>query len=260
MSEQQVGLENPQDKTVITKLSEQQILDSILEHMPSVDTVEVDIPSKNRFYNLQDAAKKVSLRPMTFEDERAMMSNKNPNVDSLNMLLSRCVSNIDVGQLLQMDKLFLVMKLRELSYGEDYKVDITCTSCKKDNKVTFQLNKLAVNYVEDTLTDPVEINLPILKKAVKVRLPRVTDENYFSNANIAIQNMWRFVEEVDGHTEKAIISKVIPQLPLKDAHTLMEIMGAAKYGLDTRVRFVCNYCDHNEIMELPITADFFTGK
>ena len=70
----------------------------------------------------------------------------------------------------------------------------------------------------------------------------------------------KVLEEIDGHTEKAIISKVIPQLPLQDAHTLMETMGATNYGLDTKVRFVCNYCDHNEIMELPITADFFTGK
>ena len=86
------------------------------------------------------------------------------------------------------------------------------------------------------------------------------DENYFSSANLALNNLWRFVEEIDGHSQKSIISKVIPQLPLKDAHTLLDAVGGSDYGLDTKVRFVCDYCNHNEIMELPITADFFTEK
>tara|TARA_R110002074_G_scaffold19670_1_gene62438 strand:- start:764 stop:1546 length:783 start_codon:yes stop_codon:yes gene_type:complete len=260
MSEQKVVPEKPQEKNMISKASEQQILDSILEHMPSTDTVDIDLPSKNRFYVLQDPAKKISLRPMTFEDERAMMSNKNAGIDTLNLLLSRCASNIDVGQLLQMDKLFLIMKLREISYGEDYNVSIDCTACKKENKITFQLNKLPVRYLEDHVTNPVEVTLPILKKTIKITLPRVTDEKYFGNPDIAIQNMWRFVEEIDGHTEKAIISKVIPKLPLQDAHVVMEALAASDYGLDTKVKFRCHYCTHTEVMELPITADFFTGK
>ena len=45
----------------------------------------------------------------------------------------------------------------------------------------------------------------------------------------------RFVEEIDGHTEKSVISKVIPQLPLKDAHALFNAMSADSYGTDTKV-------------------------
>lgn len=240
--------------------SEQQIIDDILSNAPSQEEVAMDLPSKNRFYTLQDPSKPVTLRPMTFEDERKMMSNKNVNIDVLNILLTRCVSNIDVGSLLQMDKLFLVMKLREISYGEEYNASISCNNCKRDNEVKFTLNKLPVRYVGDDLTDPLTIELPILKKSIKLRLPRVADENFFTNTDHAVNNLWRFVEEIDGHDEKSVISKVIPQLPLQDAHALFEAMSTRDYGVDTRVRFSCNYCDHSEVMELPITADFFTGK
>ena len=124
-------------KTKVNKLSDQQIIDNILTNMPSSDQVPVELPSKNKFYSLQDPSKPVSLRPMTFEDERSMMSNKNINVDVLNNLLSRCLSNISVEQLLQMDKLFLIMKLREISYGDQYTAQISCAGCRRDNNIEF---------------------------------------------------------------------------------------------------------------------------
>ena len=256
MTEQAKEAAKPTPKGV----TEQQIIDDILKNMPANEAVEVNLPSQNRFYKLQDPGKPVTLRPMTFEDERSMMSKRNANVDVLNGLLSKCVSNIDIGQLLQMDKLYLIMKLRELSYGDAYKANITCNGCRKDNEVEFSLNKLPIRYIDDEFTDPLTVKLPVLEKELKVRIPRVADENYFDNATNAISNLWRFIEEIDGHTEKSVISKVIPQLPLKDAHALLDKMGTNEYGLDTRVRFLCNYCDHTEVMELPITADFFTGK
>ena len=67
------------------------------------------------------------------------------------------------------------------------------------------------------------------------------------------------MEEIDGYSQKKIISEVIPQLPLKDAHILLDTITATQYGIDTKVRFVCNFCNHNEVMELPISADFFTA-
>jgi hypothetical protein len=245
-------------KPKLSDVSEQDIINKLLGNLPSVTEVPVELPSKNKFYSLPDPTKPITLRAMTFEDEKAMMSNKNVNIDVLNKLLSRCVSNIGVEHLLQMDKLYLIMKLRELSYGEDYNATINCPNCKKDNDVSFKVSQLPVTYLEDDATDPVEITLPILDKKVKVRRPRVADENYFSNAEYALTNLWRFIEEIEGYTQKTVISKVISQLPLKDAHAVVEALSASDYGVNTKVRFVCDYCGNNEIMELPITADFFT--
>ena len=151
------------------------------------------------------------------------------------------------------------MKLREISYGDDYAATITCPSCKEENEVVFTLSEMPVTYVEEDVTDPLVVDLPVIQKQLKVRFPRVGDEGYFNSAEYAIENLWRFVEEIDGHTSKPVIAKVIPKLPLKDAHTLLNALSATKYGINTKVRFVCGQCDHNEIMELPISTDFFTA-
>ena len=250
----------PKPEQDLNKLSEQQIIDNILQNMPSTDEIVVEVPSRNKFYKLTDPGKPITLRPMTFEDERAMMSNKRGGADVLNMLLTRCVSNIAVGALLQMDKLFLIMKLREISYGNEYSASITCNACSKDNSIKFKLDELPVRYLEEDATDPITLHLPVLDKEVKVRLPRVQDEDYFSNSEQAIGNLWRFVDSIAGCEAKTVISKIIPQLPLKDAHVLLEAMGTSDYGTDTKVRFACSYCSHSEVMELPVTADFVTGK
>ena len=87
----------PKPEQQTNQLSEQQIIDNILKNMPSTEQVEVALPSKNKFYTLTDPARPISIRPMTFEDEREMMSNKTGGANVLNMLLSRCVSNVDGG-------------------------------------------------------------------------------------------------------------------------------------------------------------------
>jgi hypothetical protein len=242
------------------KMSEQQIINDILKEMPSNDAIELELPSKNRFYTLIEPSKPITLRPMTFEDEKSMLSKRGGNADIINRLLAKCLNNIDVQQLLQMDKLYILMKLREISYGAEYAVSINCPNCKSENKVKFELSTFNINYVDDEFTNPITLQLPVLKKEIVLRLPRVSDEHYFVNPEQSMANLWRFVVSIGGHDSKAIISKVMPQLPIKDAHAVMDALGASEYGIDTRVRFACAYCDHVESMELPITADFFSSK
>jgi|TARA_Y100000310_G_scaffold139433_1_gene138736 hypothetical protein len=241
-----------------SELTDDQIIKQLLENAPPVEEVSVELPSKNKFYQLEDPSKPITIRAMTFSDEKAMMSNKNVNIDILNVLLSRCVSNIKIEDLLQFDKLYLTVKLRELSYGDEYTAVIPCPGCRRDNRITFEMSKLNTNFVEDDLTNPQEITLPVLNKKIKVRFPRVKDESYFSNAEHAVSNLWRFVEEIDGHTSSTVISKVIKKLPLKDAHALLQALSSNKYGIDTQVRFLCTFCNHNEIIDMPVTTDFFT--
>ncbi len=241
-----------------TKKTEDQILEELLSNVPDTAEVEVELPSKNRFYSLQDPSKPVTVRPMTFQDEKAMMSSRNSSMDTINLLLSRCLGNINISSLLQIDKLFAIMKIREISYGDTYTVSIPCDSCKSENKVNFKLSQLVTHYVDDNFTNPAKVHLPVLDKTVKIRLPRISDEKYMINAEYTTNNLWRFIEDIEGHSSKSIIQKVCEKLPLKDAHAILNLLGGDGYGLDTRVQFACSYCNHTETIALPITSDFFT--
>jgi len=242
----------------VVNMSEDAIIESILKKLPDTNYTEFEMPSKCKFYDSDSTTLKV--RPMTFADEKKVMSNANVNKDTLNLLVDRCVKGIKVNDLLIIDKLFLVMKIRELSYGGTYKATVPCPDCNHDNNVAFDISILNVNYIDDDLENPREITLPVIEKKVKVKMPTVGDEKYLKNFDLVSDNLWRFVVEIDGFEKPTIISKVVSKLPIKDIHTIVKALGTSDYGLDSQVRLVCNNCSKHSMMELPITSDFFMGS
>ena len=236
-------------------LQSKDIINGLLKELPSDTSIVVDLPSENRVYELEDADAPITLRPMTFDDEKSIVSAKKDQ-DPVNLVLQRCTTNIKISELLPMDKLYLIMKLREISYGDDYNVLLICPSCGAENPSTIKLSQLNVNPVPDDFTDPVEIELPSIKKKAKVRLPRVKDEKTFSDPAGALDQLWRFVVDVDGHTDKSIIAAVIDKLPIRDVRGILNTI-KSEYGVDTKVKFVCSECGGASVQDLPIDANFF---
>lgn len=235
--------------------AKQQIIDNILGSLPASVETEITLPSEAKLYTLIDQGLPITLRPMTFEDERALISS-DKNSDPVNLLLGRCVKNINIGDLLPMDKLYLLMKLREISYGNEYKTTLICQHCKFENISTIKLSELAVTPVPDDFKEPVEVTLPKIGKIAKVRFPRVRDERYLLSSEDIFNNLWRFVTEIDGHQDKSIISAVIDKLPLVDMKTITNAL-KVEYGLDTKVKLVCSKCEGTSLLELPLNANFF---
>ena len=235
--------------------AKQEIIDELLSDVPTNTDIEVELPSECKAYTLEDDGAPIQMRPMTFEDEKHIVS-ASKDQDPVNLILQRCVTNIKVHDLLPMDKLYLVMKLREISYGDDYNTLLICGSCNAENPTVVKLSQLNVNPVPDDFTDPIEVMLPSLKKAAMVKLPRVRDEKLFADPSRALEELWRFVQEIDGHADKSVIAAVINKLPLKDVRTILNAM-KTDFGVDTKVKFECNTCKEVSVVELPIDANFF---
>ena len=233
----------------------QEIVDEILKELPSDAAIEVEMPSENKLYTLEDKDMPITLRPMTFEDEKHLVSAKSGD-DPINLILQRCLSNIKVPDLLPMDKLYLIMKLRELSYGDEYNTLLICQKCKAENPTTVKLSTLNINPVPDDFSDPTEIYLEGLKKKAHIRLPRVKDEKYTNNATNALDQLWRFVVDIDGHTDKSVISAVVDKLPLRDVRFIINSL-TTDFGLDTMIKFECVSCGGVSVVDLPIDANFF---
>ena len=241
---------NPQNDA-----AKQEIIADLLKDLPSDSAVQVELPSENRVYDLDDPDLPITLRPMTFDDEKSIVSAKKDE-DPVNLVLQRCVSNIKIHDLLPMDKLYLIMKLREISYGDDYNTLIICPHCSAENPTTIKLSQLNVNPVPDDFEDPTTVMLPSLKREAKIRLPRVRDEKVFTDAAGALDQLWRFVVEIDGHTDKSVIAAVVDKLPIADARTILNTI-KSEYGVDTKVKFACKDCGGVTVVDLPIDANFF---
>lgn len=126
--------------------AKQSIIDSILGDIPSDAAIEVELPSECRIYDLPDPGSPITIRPMTFEDEKIVVSHKKSQ-DPTNIILERCVTNVRVGDLLSMDKLYLLLKLREISYGDEYNTLLICNHCNAENPSKVNISQLNVNPV-----------------------------------------------------------------------------------------------------------------
>jgi hypothetical protein len=236
--------------------STQEEIDRLLENLPAKLDLAINLPSRNDFYELEDPSHPITVRPMVYEDERLLIDANRKGADGINLLLERCLSNVDYKRLLIVDKLIVLVKLREATYGSRYNFTMACPECDVKEDVELDINDLVMRPLPEDLTEPYSITLPTIDKEVKIRFPRVEDEHYFHGTK-AYKNLWRFVDSIGGNTNKKVISEVIKQLPLTDLHTLMENIGMTKWGLEPKVSFSCDDCGEESEVLIPISSDFF---
>jgi hypothetical protein len=235
-------------------------LDALLALIPNTEGIEVELPSRGKFYNLPDPSKSVMVRALNFEDEKIVSEAIDDGRDAQHETLLRCVSNVKHAELLLIDYLWLFVKIRELSYGKEHITGIACPGCKNKAEVTINTSDFPMIQLPEDFEDPREIKLPVTGILAKVRLPREKDANYLRDSKSILGNLWRFVESFNGNSNNKDLATVISKLPVKDAHILLDAIATRDYGLITKFNFVCHKCKAKELMEIDLSPDFFSGK
>lgn len=233
----------------------------ILAEIPDDVEVKANFPSRGKFYERLDESKPITIRPLTFDDERYISNLKIKSGEQvINAIISRCISNMNPEELLEMDKVYILVTIRQISFGSDFKARITCPKCSEITEASIDLTRLGVRKIPESFKNPRKAKLPVCKKDAMVRFPTQADEKYTKNSNVAAKNIWRFVDSIAGVTDKKVISDVIDRLPLQDIKALLKGIGGADYGIETSFIFECpdEYCGEETVMEVPFDEDFFT--
>lgn len=230
-------------------------LQKLFESIPYENEMFVELPSKGKFY---PNFKGVKVVPLLFEDEQKILMSKNKNINPVNEILAKCVQGINVNDLLAMDKLYLLMKIKEISYGPDYKFSVICPACASPTDATLVIDGIPVNRVPEDLGDPREVTLPMLKIKAQVRFPRASEEHYFSNSESIVNNLYRAVVSLNGNTDQVFISKAIKKMHIRDIKTLEKEINRVEYGIDTTFQFDCPSCKHSTVLGIPFDSNFFS--
>ena len=243
----------------------------------------VDLPSGGKYYpegHPLRGVETVEIKHMTAKEEDILTSRsllrKGLAIDRL--LQSVILDNkINSGMLLIGDKNAILVATRIAAYGSDYETKVTCPMCVQTSKFSFKLHKLEQTSVNDlgefadaitTRGDNFVIVLPKTKVEVEVRLLFGEDEKFLSDAmnmkrknnlpDTALTDQFRlFVVSVNGHTDKQSINNFINALPALDSRYLRRAYEKVVPNIDMKQNFVCNNCDYDGEMEVPLSADFF---
>ncbi len=231
-------------------------LDKLFGDVPLEADVIIKLPSEGRFYT--NGKPEVVISPIKFEDEKQLSTSVKNGINPINLMLSKCVKNMDTNSLLLIDKLLLLLKIREISYGENYPVHVTCPKCMAESNIEVDLSKLVINFIPQDISDPREITLPKLNKTAKVRFPRVADEQFLNNQEQIYDNLWRFVKELDGNPDPVFIAKAIPRMHIRDIKFILAQVMRLDLGLDPKFILHCNDCGGESLVAVPINENFFS--
>lgn len=231
-------------------------LDLLFSTMPMEQDSIVELPSKGKFYKNFG---QVKVRSLLFEDEQRILLSKSKLVNPINDIISSCTEGVNVQDLCLPDKVFLLLKIRELSYGEIYKFSIVCPACSENVDARLNIAEdLKINYAPDELVEPKEIKLPMLKATVKVRFPRVRDEIHLNDKDSLKNNLYRFIVSLNGNTDTVFISKALKRMHIRDIKTIQKEVNKEDFGVDSTFMFECPKCSHSSILSMPYDANFFS--
>lgn len=231
-------------------------LDELFSDYSSDGITVLDLPSKGRFY---EGFQGIEINPLTYLDEQQILGSRDANIDIVSKLLEKSIEGVDVGNLLSMDKIFLLMKVREASYGDEYDFKVTCPQCATDVKTQLILSKhLNMKEIPDDMEDPRTITLPKLKAEVEIRFPRSREESFLKDTETIYANAYKFVVSVQGNKDPVFISKAIKRLHIMDMKKLISEIVQSDYGVDPRFVFECPECKHSETMSIPLDINFFS--
>ena len=125
-------------------------------------TQEVTIPSKG-YLNPEIPNGTIVQRCMMVSDQKFLAGSQLRGSLMTKTLLERTIEspeNIDIGKLTPADTLYLLFKLRVLSYGSSYKFRTKCPECGQKIDLDVDLSTLVVNTLEEDYEKHMEVVLP----------------------------------------------------------------------------------------------------
>lgn len=248
-------------------------LESLLQKLAATHSSyePIELPSKGKFYNGIPGT--LSIRPMTGEEEQILATPRHVRKGkAIDMIFERCVQEpIDTTQLLSVDRTYMLIFLRGISYTPEYDVEIKCPECTMKFNHVIDLNDMdvdgcPVDFGPTNLTG----KLPTTGFRYRYRLATGDDEQAVTRYREArISNFEKteddtllyrtaiLLESIEGVTDRNELNLLLKKLPINDVAYIRGVINDPPFGVNTDVNISCPNCQHEFKIDLPLEANFF---
>ena len=254
----------------------------------SMPTEHVELPSGGAFYPERHPLhnqETIEIKYMTAKEEDILTS---PSLIKKGLTVERLLRSviidktIDPQHLLVGDRNAIIIASRLTGYGPEYKAQTTCPMCLTQASWEVNLADLKVSSGGVDCSDgynvkvgknvgEYDITVPKTNIIVTVRLLTGRDEFAISErtrkrkkhtqeeTNLVTQ-MKSMIVAVNGSRKDSDVEKLIEFLPAFDSRYIRNAYAKINPNLDMKYPFECQSCDHEDTMEVPLTAEFFWPK
>jgi hypothetical protein len=233
-------------------------------------TFEFDLPigyvdADGRFH------KKAALRKMTGRDEAVIAdkSNRNNGARLITELLSNCLVRLGsverparniIQGLYSADRHFLLMKLREITFGPEMQATYACPTCREANVVMEDLGALEVRSLDDGET-PKDIVVELedgyadrsgaVYDTMVFRYPTGTDEekvagmireNASTGKNALMARCLKEMGDMAPGRREALGTAIFNDLTLSDRARIDKALNEGGPGITMKREITCNGC------------------
>lgn len=258
-----------------------EFVDSLMKELEHLSTVTESfvLPTKGRLDNL--GTEKVTLRMMTTHEEKIRTGSKGTSFWKLMAdIINSCIvepKGLDVYSLTVVDFIFLMYKLRIISYGKDYKVNVTsCPLCAKPLKdVTVDLDELKVVYIDQMnkkyQSEPLMIKLPVTGWDIGCRMLRMKEYDQIQNEvdkfleqfpeaddpSLAIR-LSRQIDTIKGQKlGRETVRALVEKLPAADENAITQTLEKINMGINLTAKYKCPRCGKTFSIPLSYSEEFF---
>lgn len=234
---------------------------------------EIQLPSLGKFYDGELSKGIIHVRPMTGEEEQILATPRFVKKgQAINMIFERCIQEkVKPQDLLSVDRTYLLIYLRGISYSPEYEVEIKCPECAKKFSTTIDLNSLHLDNCPLDYGPILKDELPTSKLPFSYRLSTGDDEQdiqdyrdrrikMFGDAAADDTITYRTAQllvDIDGITNKNELQVLLKNLPINDVSYIRSCVNEPPFGVDTNVEIVCASCLQDFNVDLPLESNFF---
>ena len=244
----------------------------------------IELPSGGKFYPQGHPLYNkttLEIKQMTSKEEDILTSK---SLIKKGVVLDRLVESllldktIGVDDLLVADKNAIVVAARITGYGPEYETSVTCPECAQKSQYEFDLLEKLEQASEEQeeknleLTDHGTFFVKLPKTGWNVELRPLTSKDEKAavkmfgetkkgekEATLSDQ-LKLMVVSIDGVVDRGMIERGISVLPASDSRYLWKQYFAAVPQVDLRKTFSCSKCGFEDVLEVPIQAEFFWPK
>ena len=240
-------------------------------------TQELTLPSGG-ILNPEIPDGKLIQRCMMVSDQKFLAGSKQSSGNAIHRLLQNTITSpedFDVSKLTLPDTLYLLFKLRILSYGNHYRFKTKCPECGKKITVSVDLSELPVESLSDTYEDDLVVKLPntgdtvytkILTNADMESLDKEIKRRKRKNPDDQTDYVVRIAYSIskivlkDGKkelTHPIDIEKYILGLTDLDASAIIATRDSVTFGINPIIEYVCPECGEYIDISLQFSSEFF---
>lgn len=150
----------------------------------AVQGSKIELPSQGSLYDGKLPTGEVVVSPMTTREEKMLSSAGSASGQGVvDMLISRCVHStngtpleLQADDYLVGDRLYLMMAIRAVTFGQKYEFEMRC-ECGQNFKHAVNVpDDLETIFLDDSMSEPIEVKLPRSGIKMGLRLLRGGDE------------------------------------------------------------------------------------